>query len=375
MIMRHDNERERVMVRLYGRDWSAEKLRRHVGAMEQLAGIAAAERTDGTARGMRTLEVNTGSGLSFTVLPDRGMDIGEARLNGVPLAWHSAMGLVHPSRHERDGRGWERSFAGGLLATCGLDNAGPENEDEGVTYPQHGRINHVPATNVRYEGTWQGDEYMLIIEGRVRQVTLFGENLLLTRRIETRLGADALTVTDTVRNDGYRPEPVLLLHHINLGFPVLAATSELLLPPTTRSIPPDEALWRHGAEPGAETRVVIHEVPPDAVGMARVALVNRAFDDGRGIGVAIRYTQGSFPLLWQWRNLLAGEYVTGLEPTNVHPGGRRATREAGALRILQPGEAATFRTEIAALRDRTAIDEVEGHIRGAADKVAVPSRQ
>jgi len=351
------------MVKLYGQDWSADELRRHVGTMDQLAGITAGESTDGAARGVRTIEVQTGGGLSFTVLPERGMDIGEARLDGVPLAWHSAMGVVHPSRHERDGRGWERSFAGGLLATCGLDNIGAANVDEGVDYPQHGRINNIPATHVRYDGAWDGDEYLLTIEGRVRQANLYGENLLLTRRIETRLGAVALAVTDTVSNEGFRPDPVLLLHHINLGFPVLAATSELLLPPGTRSTP-DEAVWRRGDAPGTGSQVITHNVPPDADGLAEVALVNRAFAGGRGLGVAIRYTQGSFPLLWQWRNLLAGEYVMGLEPSTGRGGGRRATREAGELRILAPGEMAAFRTEIAALRDHAAIDETARRIGG-----------
>ncbi len=352
------------MVRLYGQDWRADELRRHVGAMEQLVGISAGERTDGAERGVRTLEVQTGSGLAFTILPERGMDIGEARLNGVPLAWRSPMDLVHPSRHERAGRGWERSFGGGLLATCGLDNVGVAQEDEGVTYPLHGRINHLPATGVRHDGAWVGDEYLLAIEGRVRQANLYGENLLLTRRIETRLGSDTLAVTDTVANEGYRPEPVLLLHHLNLGFPVLAATSELLLPPAARSTPPDEAAWRHGAAPGAADRFFLHELPADPEGMANLALVNRAFDGGRGIGVAIRYSLRSFPLLWQWRHLQPGEYVMGLEPTNARPGGRRATREAGELRILAPGEAETFRTEITALRDRAAIDAAARRIGG-----------
>jgi len=353
------------MVKLYGQEWSANELRRHVGTMDQLAGITAGERTDGMARGVRTLDVQTGGGLSFTVLPERGMDIGEARLDGVPLAWHSAMGVVHPSRHERDGRGWERSFAGGLLATCGLDNIGAANVDEGIDYPLHGRINNIPATHVRYDGQWQGDEYVLAIEGRVRQVTLYGENLLLTRRIETHLGSTALTVTDTISNEGYRPEPVMLLHHINLGFPVLAATSELLLPPGTRTTP-DEPTWQHADAPGTGAKVFTHDVPPDQDGLAEVALVNRAFAGGRGLGVAIRYTRGSFPLLWQWRNLLAGEYVMGLEPSTGRGAGRHATREAGELRILAPGEAATFRTAITALRDGAAIDEAARRIGGGA---------
>src|SRR4051812_49316917 len=91
---------EETMVRLYGREWGAEELLRRVGSLDQLGGIIAGERSDGTARGVRTLDVQTGGGLSFTVLPERGLDIGEARLHGVPLAWHSAMGVVHPSRHE-----------------------------------------------------------------------------------------------------------------------------------------------------------------------------------------------------------------------------------------------------------------------------------
>lgn len=352
------------MVRLYGQEWSAAELRRHVGSIDQLAGITAGERSDGPARGVRTLDVQTGGGLSFTVLPERGLDIGEARLHGVPLAWQSAMGVVHPSRHERDGRGWERSFGGGLLATCGLDNVGNANVDEGMEYPLHGRINHIPATNVRQDGTWQGDEYLLTIEGRVRQANLFGENLLLTRRIETRLGATTLAVIDTVVNEGFRPEPVLLLHHINLGFPVLAATSELLLPPGTRTTP-EGTTWRWGAEPGSDGGVCFHTLPPGTDGMGTLALVNRAFDGGRGLGVLIRYSQASFPLVWQWRNFRAGEYVMGLEPTNVHGGGRHATREAGALRILAPGETATFRTEITALGDQSAIDAAAQHIASA----------
>lgn len=344
------------MVRLYGQEWSAEELRRRVGAIDQLAGITAGERTDGMARSVRTLDVQTGGGLSFTVLPDRGLDIGEARLRGVPLAWCSAMGVVHPARHERDGRGWERSFAGGLLATCGLDNVGTAQVDEGQDYPQHGRINNIPASHVCFDGRWQGNEYLLTIEGRVRQATLYGENLLLTRRIETRLGSATVAITDTVTNEGFSPEPVLLLHHVNLGFPVLAPTSELLMPSGTDTTPADDQQWRRGAEPESVGGVSFHTLPPTPDGLGTVALVNRAFSGGQGIGVQLRYSQHAFPLLWQWRNYRAGEYVMGLEPTNALGGGRKATREANALRILAPGEAATFLTEITALGSQEEID-------------------
>ena len=156
---------------------------------------------------------------------------------------------------------------------------------------------------------------------------------------------------------------MLLLHHINLGFPVVAPESELLLPPGTATTP-DEPTWRRGAAPGAPTQVFVHRLPADAAGRAHLALVNRAFDGGRGIGVAISFTRDAFPLLWQWRNLQPGEYVMGLEPSNAQVGGRRATREAGTLRVLAPGETATFGSVITALRDGDAIAAVAARLAG-----------
>ena len=144
---------------------------------------------------------------------------------------------------------------------------------------------------------------------------------------------------------------------------MLAATSELLLPPGTRTTPDGET-WRRGAAPGSGTGVFFHTLPPGAGGMGTLALVNRAFGGGRGLGVQIRYSQASFPLLWQWRNLLNGEYVMGLEPTNAHGGGRHATREAGTLRVLAPGETEVFRSEITALGDLEEIEAAAGRIAG-----------
>ena len=58
-----------------------------IGSMRQLATIRRAVLDDGKGRGMRIIDVNNGSGLNFTVYPDRGMDIGEASFCGMPLVW------------------------------------------------------------------------------------------------------------------------------------------------------------------------------------------------------------------------------------------------------------------------------------------------
>lgn len=52
--------------------------------MEQMASIGRYITDDGKGRGMRAFEIMNGSGFDFTDYPDRGLDIGPARYNGLP---------------------------------------------------------------------------------------------------------------------------------------------------------------------------------------------------------------------------------------------------------------------------------------------------
>ena len=99
-------------------------LRERMGSMRQLAGIRRAELEDGKGRGMRILDVTNGSGLAFTVYPDRGMDIGETTFKGIPIAWITPNGPVAPQFYDASGLNWLRSWGGGLLTGCGLMNVG-----------------------------------------------------------------------------------------------------------------------------------------------------------------------------------------------------------------------------------------------------------
>ncbi|NOZ71793.1 MAG: DUF4432 family protein, partial [Chloroflexi bacterium] len=127
---------------------SRQELLKHVGHMDQVAGIKQLEAAEGLARGSRILQVWTGSGLTFDVLADRGLDISTCRYKGIPLAWASPVGEVHPAYYEPEGLGWLRSFAGGMLVTCGLDQWGPPNHDQGQEFGLHGRVSNIPARYV-----------------------------------------------------------------------------------------------------------------------------------------------------------------------------------------------------------------------------------
>lgn len=59
---------------------------------------------------------------------------------------------------------------------------------------------------------------------------MYGENLVLERRIQGEVGTDTVRIHDTVRNLGFYPTPHLLLYHVNLGWPAVDETTRLVAP-------------------------------------------------------------------------------------------------------------------------------------------------
>jgi hypothetical protein len=343
------------MPRLFDRDYTPDELRRLTGTLDQLAGIRLYELSDGKARGLRAADVWTGSGLRFTIWLDRAMDIGPTEFAGKPLAWlHPALGT--PAQFEPDGYGWVRTFGGGLLTTCGLTHFGQPDQDGAEAFGLHGRISHTPAYNVRVSAGWQGDDYLLTVEGDVRQSVLFGENLLLTRRITTRLGAASLQIEDRVRNDGFRPSPHMLLYHCNFGFPVVSPESELTVAPLGGPVHPRDAVAELGAgafarfqapDPAFAGQLFFHHPQPDPTGHVTASIRNRQL----GFGAFVRYRAAELPALSQWKLMAAGDYVCALEPATNHEAPRATLRERGQLRRLAPGEEVNYFVEIGVLAE------------------------
>jgi hypothetical protein len=338
------------MAYLYGRDWTRRELLQHVGHIDQIAGIKLLEVTDGIERGNRLLRVWTGGGLDFDVLPDRALDISTCRYKGVPLAWASPTGAVHPAFYEPAGLGWLRSFQGGLLVTCGLDQFGPPCSDAGEGLGLHGRVSNLPARYVNHRAFWIGDEYEIEITGEVRQTRVFGENLVLSRRISTRLGSCTIRIEDEVTNEGFTPHPHMILYHMNLGFPLVSADSQLHLE-AEETIPRDADAeaglirWRELQPPTADYReqVFRHIQRADAGGKACVEVENSLL----GVGLRLTYDRTSLPYLIHWKMMGEGIYVLGIEPANCGViGGRAMAREKGALQHLGPGESCHYILEV-----------------------------
>ena len=218
------------MPQLWGREWSREELERRVGDLSQIAGVRLVELADGKERGVRAAEIKTGSGLSCTVLIDRGLDISTAEYNGKALAWRSMTQDAHPAFFEPEGLGWLRTFYGGLLVTCGMTYAGAPGEDQGQSYGLHGRVSHLPARNVYADAAWEGDRYRVWVRGKCQESVVFSENLLLTREVSAYLGESRLFVYDVVENVGHARTEHMYLYHINIGQPLASPLGRLSEP-------------------------------------------------------------------------------------------------------------------------------------------------
>lgn len=323
-----------------------EAVLRRVGSMEQLAFIRPVEYREGRAAGLRAFDVQNGP-LRFQALADKALDVGQMSYKGVNLTFLSKPGLQGRNPYDTRGQEAQRSIMGGLFFTAGLENICAPCAVDGKEYPMHGRIRTTPAVHLSSDARWEDGGYVLRLSGEAREAELFGENMVLRRTITTRYGEAELTVSDEIENQSYRPEPLMLLYHINIGYPLLDEGTELLL--HTRSVAARDAdggghegRWgvMDAPKDNEPEYVFLHEPVPDPDGYVTAAVIN----DRLGLGLKLRYTAASLPRFMEWKSTASGDYVLGLEPANASVFGRAHHAKEGGWRVLAPFE--TERTEL-----------------------------
>jgi hypothetical protein len=372
------------MVELYGRTLTRRQVAERSGMLSQFAGVRLMTLGDGVERGIRMLEFRTGTGLRFTALVDRALDIADCEYRGQAIGWHSPSGFRHPGLHEYEGEGglaWARSFSG-LLLTCGLDHILFMNEvladnynypaKKTVSHSLHGRISTIPARLTGYGESWNGDECVLWAEGIVQQSAVFGEDLHLIRRIEADVGGNAIRIADRVVNHGFAPTPHMFFYHVNVGYPLLDEGSRYLAPIR-------DVVWAAHAGADYERQAVgyrtmpgprenfreqvwQHELAADLSGLSPVALVN----DRLGLGFEVATRKDQLPCLYEWQNFQAGNYALGIEPSTHHVLGNLAARERGEMIWLEHAESRSYDAVFRVLDGKDAIAAAERAIRGIA---------
>jgi len=312
-----------------------------------LAGLRLVSLEEGATRGQRVLELRTAHGLEAEIAVDRGFDIAALRYRGLNIGWvgptdHPA--TIDPEREA--GFGLLRSFQG-FLVTCGLDHhglpeCGPADHFQypnrtTINYPLHGRVSGTPAILERRTIDFDAVQPEIMCVGLVRQVALFGEVLELRRVVRMPVFGSSLRIEDVVTNRGSTPARHGILYHLNIGYPLLDATSII------RGIDPSVAA-AFNANPPRPDPLAVETFQLAAPADSQNAEVNLS-NPKLGLELTIKYDAALLPSLGVWRAEQSGIYALGIEPhTNLGPA--TAPYALGNKDFLLPGERKSYVVEV-----------------------------
>lgn len=293
-------------------------LLKKVGSMQQVAFIRPIMFLEGRAGSLKGFDVKNGD-LRFQVISDKCLDISDFSYKGININFIAKQGLIGRMDYDTHGEEGTRSLMGGLLFTCGLENTCIPSKVDQSYFPMHGRIRSTPAEHTGATARWEEESYCLEVTGEMREAELFGKNLTLKRSIKTIYGEKSVKITDVIENESFQEEPMMVLYHFNIGYPLLDEGAMVVLP--TKKVMPrdveaekDEKLWNLMEAPieNEDERVYLHDLAQDRDGNTFACLMNEKME----LGIKIEFNKKYLPKFVQWKSLNAGDYVMGLEPTN-----------------------------------------------------------
>jgi hypothetical protein len=292
--------------------------------------------------GMRVIDLVPAGGISVRILPDRGLDLGQAWFRGVPLAWVSEVGEAPPIPvGELVDTVWANAFGGGLLVTCGLRNVGAPSEGHGL----HGTFSHLRASEVTVERDIERGT--ITVEGVIVD-DLESPELRLRRSIVTHAGVGRVDVIDVTTNRGEAHTEAPILYHCNFGFPVWDEGSAFVTDVEETAVrdndsEPARNAWTVGQPVALGPEWVLEHRPARGTpGCARVR------NPRLGIEVTVGWDTAELPVLNQWIDRNPSMCVLGVEPANCTTRGRSADRAAGRVPFLAGGASRTTGVTITA---------------------------
>lgn len=318
----------------------------YIGDISQLFRVETYRLEGGRKEGIRATGVSNEKGLNFTVVADRCMDISHLSYKGVNLSYITPSGVVAPQYYDRTGLNWLKSFSGGFVTTCGLENIGNPCV-EGEEFGLHGRIGNTPAEEYCVEMIKEENGNKIKISGKMRQSYLFGDKLHLKRTIYAFQEKNIICIEDEIINTGFKNQEYMQLYHCNIGYPFLSPECEILIPSYMVNGANEYSQnnidkWNLISEPSEVGEMCyIHKIKedkPKRVGM---------FSHKWGFGFVLQFEGTDLDKLLQWRCLSKGEYVIGIEPATNFVEGRKIERDKTGLKCIAPGQSIKHKLEIA----------------------------
>ncbi|MBL7005913.1 MAG: aldose 1-epimerase family protein [Spirochaetia bacterium] len=322
------------------------KIRDYIGDAKQLGFVQRCKLSEGKMDGVDAAVIQNGNGLNMMVLPGRGMDIPYVYVDGMGLHFFSGTGITAPAYYDKENVEWLRSFFAGTLTTCGITYAGHPQIDGDEQLGLHGRISNTPAEDVRVFQEFRDGILHLAVEGTLKEVKFFGDYAVLIRRVETDSTRKGFTIIDTIENRGSNPMPLMMLYHINFGYPLLNPDAGVVTNGAT-PFPGNNNAKLEGELEKWNTFQEAADVYPERLfyhtfrkedGLVTVELLQDRSKPDTSPRVRMKFDPDVLPNMVQWKSMQKQQYVVGLEPCTVLPTGREKLRNEGKLPMLQPEE-------------------------------------
>ncbi|HEY5585745.1 MAG TPA: aldose 1-epimerase family protein [Ruminiclostridium sp.] len=334
----------------------------YIGHISQVGGLKRYKMLDGRAKGVEVIELNNTNGLVLTIIPDRCLDIFNLTYKGCPVSFISKTGLVSPFLYNPSEYEWLRSFGAGFLTTCGFTQVGEPCTYGGVHYGLHGLAANIPAENVRCEGKWMGEEYVMKVGGTVNQVKALKEDISLQRTITVSTGSDVLMIDDVITNNSSYKQPFMLLYHMNFGYPFINEQSDFVLP-----IKGTKGYNNYSNQRIQEYNVI---TPPDEnyteqtyfhdlfrnkeQDTSGFMIANKKKDPD--IAVMVEYNTEVLDNFIQNKFLGKRDYFIAMEPCNNHIDGVLQEEKNKTLQYLSPGEEKNIKIKVTFLHGNSKIE-------------------
>lgn len=267
-----------------------------ISNFQQVASLRRYTLTSGKEKSLEVIDCDNGN-LRFLLNVSKGLDVMQLYHKGQNMSFVSKNGFTAREPH------FLNRFEGGMVYTCGLDNVGGRDG-----YELHGTYHNIPAEVV----CAQCDEEGIVVEALIRDTALFGQNLVMRRRITSAVGSDSVKIEDTLTNIGYKDALYCILYHTNLGYPMLDEGVRVEL---------DASACRPRTDWSAkcmDTYLVMENPVDDNEETCYFMDMNkpevRVINEKIGKVFSLSYSQETLPCFVEWKSMVSGDYALGLEP-------------------------------------------------------------
>jgi hypothetical protein len=332
-----------------------------------------AEFIDKYGRKLHVVTIDNGC-MSFTVIPERGMDIGDIYINGEKVSWETPEGeLLHPDSVDLKELGaWDKGFMASV-ATIGPEVFG--TPDEIRTVHGTGAYSTVDLCTFCVKESEEETEVIgtVTVRGYEKNPVYQKEIRIVTKRYSTFLTRYERTInlTDDKQHidDGFHIQPAGAFVSKG-GYYVLPVKAEHMLLRDSAPVEEDPKRIYDYSQPLNPIRCYQY-VPEEVRGLEMLPVpdshhvtAEMLVDDGRTMAAVLVRPLDVFP-----RTLIAkraiGKPMYAIEPCKTRPNSIKQKAIDGELRYLKPHEYLDSWITLGYLTDQKEINEIASRIEAA----------